>query len=405
MADSVGGTILAPSIATCQLRLISYRYAPDEVWSWPGGVYRGWTTAFLTVTDADGCEGIGEIGDGLNVPEAIQPIVDRFARMLVGRPACPRSIVSALERSSPGWGTGGLVGSIISGIEIALVDLVGRHHGVPAHELLGGRVRDELPAYASGGLATDPRALQDELSTYVRAGYRAVKMRIGHGLELDVRLVEAAREAIGWDVELLLDFGATYLPEPPGLSYLVMLAGRLEPFRPGWLEDPLPRLDVASMAHLRRETSIPIAAGEAERSIDNILRMLDAEAVDILQTDAVYIGGIERQFEVARLASEADVRLAPHSWGSGPGLMANAVAVACCPAGLFLEVPQVRNPLREATLAVPLRLVAGRLRVVQTPGLGVVLPDEVRSRGFDPDALPTVHTAFEGPDPEPRPTR
>jgi L-alanine-DL-glutamate epimerase-like enolase superfamily enzyme len=380
-------------IAKCEVILVSYRYRPEEVWGWPGGEYRGWTTAFLRVASDDGCEGIGEIGDGLNFPEAMQPIVERLARVVVGRPARPRGIVAALERSAPGWGSGGLVSSVISGIEIAVVDLLGRQLGVPGHVVLGGAYRDELPAYASGGLSTDPRDLQRELSRHVQAGYRAVKMRIGHGFDLDVRRVEAAREAVGADVQLMLDFGASYLPEPPSLGYLSRLARRLEPFQPAWLEDPLPRQDVAGHAHLRRETGIPIAAGESERSTDNIRRLLDAEAIDILQTDAVYVGGILRQIEIGQLAGQAGVRLAPHTWGSGPGLMAAALTVACSPAGLIVEVPQVFNPLRELTLAEPLRLVDGKLPVSQVPGLGVVLPEDLRSWGYDPQAVPTLHAA------------
>ena len=198
-------------------------------------MYRGWTSAFLRVASDDGCEGIGEIGDGLNVPDAIQPIVDRLARVVTGRPARPRAIVSALERSAPGWGSGGLVSSVISGIEIAVIDLLSKRLGVPAHAVLGGAYRDELPAYASGGLSTDSPELQKELSGYVRAGYRAVKMRIGYGFDLDVRRVEAAREVVGADVQLLLDFGATYLPDPPSIGYSSRLARRLEPFEPAWL--------------------------------------------------------------------------------------------------------------------------------------------------------------------------
>ena len=177
--------------------LISHRYRPEEVWGWPGGVYRGWTTAFLRVVSDDGCEGIGEIGDGLNFPEAIQPIVDRFVPGVVGRPARPRAIVAALESSAPGWGVGGLVSSVISGIEIAIIDLIGKRAGVPAQAVLGGAYRDNVPAYASGGLTVEPKALQDELTAYLRAGYRAVKIRIGHGFDLDLRRVEAAREAVG----------------------------------------------------------------------------------------------------------------------------------------------------------------------------------------------------------------
>jgi D-galactarolactone cycloisomerase len=385
-------------IASCDLHVVSHRYPPEVVWGWPGGVYRGWTTAFVLVTSEDGHEGIGEIGDGLNFPDAVRPIFERLAQNVVGRAARPRTIVSALERSAPGWGVGGLATSVIGGIEIAVVDLLGKAVGLPAHALLGGAYRDELPAYASGGLSTDLRELQKELTGYVQAGYRAVKIRIGYGFDRDVRRVEAAREAVGTDVQLMLDVGASYLPEPPSLSYIVRLARRLEPFDPEWLEDPLPRQDIIGHARLRQQTGTPIAQGESERSLDGILPMLDAGAIDILQTDATYVGGILREIEVGQLAGQAGVRLAPHTWGSGPALMANATAVACSSAGLTVEIPQVPNPLRELSLAEPLRLVDGKLPLPRTPGLGVVLSDEMRSRGYDPETVPTLHNAVASPE-------
>lgn len=386
----------AQRIESCELILASHRYRTEDVWGWPGGTYRGWTSAFVRLRSQDGAVGHGEIGDGLNTPDLIEPMVRRAAEMVRGVPAEPRSVLDVLTAGSPGWGHGGLFSSVIAGIEMATFDLVGTAHGLPAHALLGGPVRTELPVYASGGLSQEPDEVGAEVTAHVRAGFRAVKIRIGYGAQLDQRRVAAAREALGPDGDLMLDLGASYLPDPPDLRDVIALARTFEPFAPYWLEDPLPRRDIAGHARLRGEIDTRIATGENERTPDHVRRLLDAQAVDIIQTDAVYVGGILRQLELAALAEAAGARLAPHTWCSGPGLMANVIAVACAPAGLCVELPRVLNPLRERTLAQPLELVAGRLRLPQTPGLGVIVDEDVQSWAYDSQAGPVLHNASSG---------
>src|SRR5690606_26061466 len=108
-------------------------------------------------------------------------------------------------------------------------------------------------------------------------------------------------------------------------------------------------------------------------------RMLEAGAVDVVQTDAVYMGGILRQLEVAALAQAAGARLAPHTWCSGPGVMANLTVVAAAPAASFLELPRVPNALREGTMVAPLLIENGKVLLPDSPGLGVEFTHEVRA--------------------------
>ncbi|TDE14190.1 mandelate racemase/muconate lactonizing enzyme family protein [Jiangella asiatica] len=382
-----------PTIVGCELEILSARYRPDEVWSWPGGVYHGWTSAFVRLVGSDGSHGYGEIGDGLNVPLLLRPMVDRAAGLVRGLPAEPRTVLDRLTRSAPGWGHGGLFQSVIGGVEMATFDLLGHALGVPVRTLLGGAVRSDLPVYASGGLSADPDELRHEVRRHVADGFRAVKIRIGHGVDLDRKRVEAVREELGPDGALMLDLGASYLADPPDVREVVDLMRSMEPMRPYWLEDPLPRDDVAGHAILRSELDTRLATGENERTPDHIRRLIDAQAVDVIQTDAVYVGGILRQLELASLAESAGVRLAPHTWCSGPGLMANATVVACAPAGLYVEVPRVPNPLRERTMVQPFVVDDGVVRLGDAPGLGVHFDETVLSWSFDPEAGPRLHNA------------
>lgn len=384
------------TIDACELLLLSRRYDSDQVWSWPGGRYEGWTSAFIRLTLDDGTIGYGEIGDGLNTPKLVPPMVERAASVVIGLPAEPRTVLERLSSSAPGWGYGGLYQSVIAGIEAATFDALGRSLEVPAYTLLGGPVRRDLPVYASGGLSSEPAVISKEVARYVDDGFAAVKIRIGFGADIDERRVAAAREALGNDRELMLDLGASYLPEPPDVRNVIELGRRLEPYRPHWLEDPLPRNDIRGHATLRRELNMRIATGENERTPDHVARMLDAEAVDVVQTDAVYIGGILRQLEIAALVASAGARLAPHTWCSGPGIMANITAFACTPVGSYVELPRVPNELRERSLLRPLRIENGTLALPNAPGLGVKIDDEMLSWTFDATAGPRLANAGRG---------
>lgn len=373
-------------IASVECIRLTYRYREDEVWGWPGGTYHGWTAGFVRVTAADGQYGIGEIGDGLSAPELVPPVVRQFTGLLIGEdPRRVRFLKDRLYRSGAVWGRRGLAISVISGVETALFDLVGKALGVPAHVLVGGALRTRLPVYASGGLATTPEELRRELRAYVERGFRAAKIRIGFGIRADVERVAAAREGLGPDGRLLLDLGGSYLPESPSVVEVAELIRELAPFRPFWLEEPLHPDDIAGHARLRGLGLVPIAAGENTRTIHEVRQLLAAGAVDILQTDAVYAGGILEQIEIGALARESGVSVAPHTWGSAPGLMANMHAFACTPNGLIVEWSQAHNPLRELILREPLRFEGGQLLLPEHPGLGVdITPDLQQRYPYDP---------------------
>jgi len=250
-----------------------------------------------------------------------------------------------------------------------------------------------LPVYASGGVNPSIEALTEELKNYVARGFRAVKIRLGYGFEEDLARVAAARKAVGPDVHLLLDMGASYLPEPPNVIEMMRLARHLEQFDPFWLEEPLPPDDLAGHRRLRSSTWIPIAAGENTRTVSEVQQIMDAEAVDILQTDVVYAGGIMEQLRIGEAAASYGVMLAPHTWGSAPGLLANLHTIACLSNALIVEYSQAYNPLRQSLLVRPLQFEDGELLLPEVPGLGVDITSEVIERyPYDPKSAVTLET-------------
>jgi L-alanine-DL-glutamate epimerase-like enolase superfamily enzyme len=379
-------------IAKVEYVRLSHRYAPEEVWSWPGGTYNGWTTGLVLITDDEGRYGIGEIGDGMTAPDVVPAAVDQFASQLIG--ADPRNIRGLKERlylAHPGWGRRGLGISVIGGLEIALFDLMGKALGVPVHLLLGGATRTRLPVYASGGVDSTVDELTHELRGYVERGFRAVKVRIGRGDEHDLEVVGAARAAVGDGVHLMLDYGASYLPRRSVVE-VSRLARRLEVFDPFWLEEPLHPDDLAGHRHLRKATSIPVAAGENTRTVHEARQLLEAEAVDILQTDAIYAGGLLEQLEIGTMAACAGVAFAPHSWGGAAGLLAAIHICACLPGALVIEYSQARNAVRDQMLVEPLRMADGELLLPDVPGLGIELrPEVIEAFPYDPAAGATLN--------------
>ncbi len=151
----------------------------------------------------------------------------------------------------------------------------------------------------------------------------------------------------------------------------------LEAFDPFWLEDPLHPDDIAGHRRLREATSILIAAGENTRTVHEVRQFLDAEAIDVIQADAVIAGGMLAQLEVRTLAAQHGVGFAPHTGGSAPGFMANIHTLACSPASLIMEFSQAANPLRERLLTQPLQMEDGHLVLPELPGLGVAVPPEI----------------------------
>ncbi len=373
-------------IASMECVRLSYRYRAEDAWQFAGGHFSGWSAAFIRLSTDDGVEGVGEIGDGLPAHEVVPAVAEKLKPLVIGQPLLHvRRVVDALFRSAPGWGRRGIAVGVIAGIESALFDALGKTLNVPVSALLGGAVRDRLPVYASGGMSSTPQGLQEELREYVAQGFRAVKMRIGHGLAQDVEMVTAAREVVGPEVALMLDAGQGYVRQPMDTIAAQRLARALEPLAPYWLEEPLHPEDIAGHQALRQATSIPIAGGENTKTLGEFIPILDHQALDILQPDAVFTGGMLEMLRIAQAAAMHGRPLAPHTWGAAPGLMANLHAIACIPNAIYAEHSQMLNPLRTELLLSPLQMDDGRLVLPEHPGLGVQLTDEIlEAYPYDP---------------------
>jgi L-rhamnonate dehydratase len=209
----------------------------------------------------------------------------------------------------------------VSAVDCALWDLVGKAKCEPVVKLLGGPVQDKVPAYASMlGFSLEPEKVTKRCLEFVDKGFKAMKWFFRHGpgsgsagIEKNVELVRTVRDAVGYDVELMLDCWMSWT-----IPYTVKMAKRLEKYEPAWLEEPLMPDDIDGYAELRRKISIPVAGGEHDYTRWGARDLLKRSAVDVLQMDVTWAGGITEMRKICAMASAEGVPVIPHAGWSEP---------------------------------------------------------------------------------------
>lgn len=368
-------------ITNLETILLSYRYREDEAWKWSGGVTLQRNAVLVRVETNRGICGIGEIGESAFLPRSVKQIVEeRFRSLLLGEdPVNIERLWQKMYIRSAHWGRKGVVIPVISGIEIALWDILGKWLNKPVYELLGGAYREKIRVYASAGMSKPFQELVEEVKQYAEEGYSAVKVRIGHeDPHQDIELVRELRGAIGDRIDLMVDAGQCYVDFPWDFNTALKVARELERCNVFWLEEPLHPDDIEGYKHLSHAVDVPIAAGENEFTRFGFKDLIVNRAIDILQPDVTRSGGILECKKIAAMASAFHLRCAPHIFGSGVGFMANMHFIVSTPNAFVMEYDRTPNPLREALLVEPPRFLKGYLHLVRDiPGLGVNLTDEI----------------------------
>ncbi|MEK7370864.1 MAG: mandelate racemase/muconate lactonizing enzyme family protein [candidate division NC10 bacterium] len=320
-------------------------------------------------TDA-GLVGLGE-AFAYGAPLAVcNVIAESLAPMLIGQdPARIEALVDLMHRGTMIYGRRGLGMFAISGVEIALWDLLGKARGAPVYELLGGATRPRLPVYASLLRYDSPDEVAQACRQYAAQGFTMLKLH-----QTDVASVRAAREAVGDGVELMLDTNCPWTPDEA-----IAMARALEPYRLFWLEEPVwPPEDYRGLARVCRATATPIASGENESTLYGFREIIDSGAADILQPSITKVGGISEFKKIAALAQAANLPIAPHSFYFGPGLAATLHVAATLGGTMPVEFPtgEYETPF----LAHPLVARDGWMEVPAGPGLGVEINEDAIRR-------------------------
>jgi len=308
-------------------------------------------------------------------------MVDHVKNLVVGQdPWDRRRLWDKMYRAVYSWGRRGLPIGVIGAIEIALWDICGKEAGVPVYDLLGGAAREAVPVYASGGLEQCARTIAEEAAAYVEEGYRAVKIRLFQREWYEnFELAQAAREAVGPKVRLLLDPCQQWQAEQWTVGDAVEVARSLESLNPFWIEDPYNVNDLAGLLALKKATRIPVAVGETLLTHVDYMSYLQLGAADFIQTDVCIVGGLEEARKVASLAEAYGATVATHVWGTAVSLAVSLHFGISVKNLAYVESPKVENPLRERLFVDPPRLVEGKFRLARAPGLGVELDEAVVS--------------------------
>jgi D-galactarolactone cycloisomerase len=278
-------------------------------------------------------------------------------------------------------GRGGSITHTISGIDIALWDLLGQAAGQPVGRLLGGRYRSRVRPYASL-LMQEPAVLTDHLLAIKAQGFRAFKIGWGpfgrKNVAVDEAIVEAARNAVGPDALLMVDAGASDAFWPHGYKWALRTADMLANYGVHWFEEPLSPDALADYIQLRQRAPLPIAGGEVLTRRQSFQAWLQSGAFDIVQPDVTKVGGISEERRIGWMAQENGIRFIPHGWNTAVGLAADLQLASAFPDTDLVEY-LTGSPFIDAIAAGGWRLDdEGMLAIPATPGLGLRL---------DPDAV------------------
>ncbi|MDQ0301108.1 mandelate racemase/muconate lactonizing enzyme family protein [Ancylobacter polymorphus] len=338
--------------------------------------------ALIAVHTEEGITGHGSVfTDG----RLVQAAVDVLEPLWRGENALePERVTEKLHQNSFWMGRGGSLTHAISGIDIALWDILGKSLGQPVGRLLGGTYRDRVTPYCSL-LMEEPERMAEVIGPHRARGFKAFKIGWGPfgrrgSATLDEAIVRAAREAAGPDAQLFVDAGASDAYWPQGLKWALNTAQMLRDYDVGWFEEPLRPDALEGFRTLRRASPVPIAGGEVLTRRQSFVPWLSTGALDIVQPDVTKVGGLSEQRRIAWLADDFGLRYVGHGWNTALGLAADLQLAAALPHCDLVEFIG-GSAYVDGIVAEPFILDdEGKLHIPDRPGLGVSLDPEALAR-------------------------
>jgi L-rhamnonate dehydratase len=343
----------------------------------------------IVVETDEGITGYGEVDTAPNVGKAI---IDAYMshgtcyglrEVVVGcDPFDYEQIWNDMWAKTYYYGRSGPVMHVMSGIDMAIWDIMGKSVGKPVHKLLGGSYVDKVRAYASALMPETADDVKRMVDNYTTQGYTAIKFGwgpLGYDVKKDLDLIETAKKTAGDNVEIMIDIGKRYR-----LKQAMYVARALEQLNIYWLEEPLPAEDYAGYKALTASTTMRIATGEEESGRLAFARLINETHIDVVQPDMSRCGGLTEAKKIASMTVDNNILCIPHAFKTGILVAASIQFIAATPNAPFLEFSVTESAIRKELLKVPFKQKDGYVDVPQTPGLGIDLnPEVIRKYGVD----------------------
>lgn len=350
-------------------------------------------TLLVQVHTDEGIVGLGEAAAYGGYLESIEALILGELRQTVLNqdPFRVERLWSMMASRAHQRGPGGMLMMAISGVDIALWDIIGKATRTPLYRLLGG-YSDTLDSYASAGFYAgdkNPEALAEEVGTYADRGFKVVKIKVGRNpeiltnmlhnmfrpnyataaLEEDIERVRLARKAIGGKVSLAVDANNAWTP-----SVALKFMREVESFDIRWLEEPVQTDDIEGSALVAHQLDTPVAGYETATGLPGFRELISRRAVDIVQPDVIWTGGVTESRKVAAFAQAYGMQVIPHVFSSAVSTIANMHFIASLPNAGLLEFDQNPNPLRTELFEEQITPSSdGTVKLPVRPGLGVTL--------------------------------
>jgi galactonate dehydratase len=345
--------------------------------------WRNWF--FVRVTTDEGITGVGEALSGEGLTAALEETAKAHKHYVIGEDPLNRKAISRKLRRYPfAWRAGKLINAVASAIDIALWDIAGKYYDEPVWKLLGGKVQDEIPVYANGwhiGERTPENYAHHAEKAVEEQGYPALKCdpfaHYEHSLsdsQLDevAELLEAVREAVGWEIGIALDCHGRF-----SRRGAIQVANALEEYDIMFLEEPVELEDKEVMADVTQHVNMPVATGERIYNNETMEALVRKQACDIIQPDVTNYGTLQEVQHAASMADSRYMTIAPHNPNAG---ISTAASVHLCAGLENLEVLEHMSrdvPWGDEIIDHDYTVEDGVIEVPDEPGLGV---------SFDPDA-------------------
>jgi len=361
----------------------------------PFAFSQGWvhqrSATLVRIQTDNGLSGWGEaFAQGLEPPEISSAVIRHaLVPVVLNRDALDINVLwHEMYNKTRDYGRKGSVLAGISAIDIALWDLAGKYYKQPVYQLLGGAFRKNVVPYATGFYRItgqgEAARLAEEAVQHRAAGFKAMKVKLGFGVDDDIKVMRAIDNALIADqgndhsCELMVDTNHAY-----GRAEALRLGRALEEYNIRWYEEPLVPEDLDGYRELRRALSIPIAAGENEHTIYGFNQLLDV--IDVAQPDVGSCGGLTAARDITAMAQSRGVMVNPHVWGSAVAQAASLQLIASLPVphhSLFatqpvLEYDRSSHPFRKELISTPWVLLDGEIAVPDGPGLGIDIKMDV----------------------------